>query len=133
VGTLRSDPFTEAVHARDLEAMRAALSPRVRFLSPVVFRPYEGRELVLGILGAAMRVLEDFTYVQRIEDGDVAALIFRARVGDRDIDGLDLLGFDADGLVRELKVMVRPMSGVHVLAEAMGAQLEAAGIAPPVG
>ena len=113
--------------------MREVLAPEARFLSPVVFRPYEGRDAVLAILGAAMRVFEDFSYVHRLEEGDVAALIFKARAGDREVDGLDLLSFDADGLVAELKVMVRPMSGLHALAEAMGRELEALGVAPAAG
>ena len=130
---MRCDPFVSAVHARDPEAMRDVLAPEVRFLSPVVFRPYEGRDVVLAILGAAMRVFDDFSYAHRLEDGDVAALIFAARIGDRAVDGLDLLSFDADGLVTELKVMVRPMSGLHALAEAMGRELEALGLAPAAG
>jgi len=130
---MRCDPFVSAVHARDPEAMRDVLAPEVRFLSPVVFRAYEGREVVLAILGAAMRTFDDFSYVHVLEEGDVAALIFRARVGDRELDGLDLLSFDADGLVGELKVMVRPMSATVALAEAMGRELEALGLAPAAG
>ena len=54
-------------------------------------------------------------------------------MGDREVDGLDLLRFDADGKVRELMVMVRPMSGLNALAEAMGRQFERLGITPPAG
>jgi hypothetical protein len=54
----------------------------------------------------------------------VATLIFAARVGDRQVDGLDLLRFDPDGRVRELMVMVRPMSGLNALAEAMARRFE---------
>ena len=49
-----------------------------------------------------MKVFEDFRYVEQLEDGDAAALIFKARVGDRELDGLDLLRFDAEGKVAEL-------------------------------
>jgi hypothetical protein len=130
----KSDAFSEAVEARDGAAITAALSEDVVFRSPVVFRPYEGRELVSTILvEAAMKVLEDFRYLHRFEDEAAAALVFKARVGDREVDGLDLLRFADDGKVAELTVMVRPMSGVRALAEAMGRQFERLGIAPPVG
>lgn len=130
---MHSDTFVEAVHARSPELMSEALAPDVRFLSPVVFRPYEGRETVLKVLEAAMNVFEDFTYVHRIEGDGVAALIFQARVGDRDVDGLDLLAFDADGLVGEMKVMVRPLSGITALAERMAEQFDRLGVTAPAG
>jgi SnoaL-like domain len=123
--------FQRAVEAGDLDAVVDALSPDVVFRSPVVYKPYEGREPVSVVLGAAARVFEDFKYVRRIESDHGVALIFKARVGDRDVDGLDLLRFDDDGLISELMVMVRPMSGMRALAAAMGEELERMGVAPP--
>ena len=125
---MRSDAFKAAVEAEDGAAIAACLSDEVRFFSPVVFRPYDGKEVVTAILvEGAMKVFSDFRYTDRLEDGDTAALIFSARVGGREVQGLDLLRFDADGRVAELTVMVRPMSGMHALAERMRAMLEAAG------
>ncbi len=100
----------------------------------MVFRAYEGKPLVKAILvEGAMKVFEDFRYVEQLEEGDTSTLIFKARVGDRELDGLDLLRFDEDGRIRELTVMVRPMSGMNALAEAMGRQFERLGISPPAG
>jgi SnoaL-like domain len=123
--------FERAVDAKDIGALTELLAPDVAFRSPVVYRAYEGRELVSAVLGAASRVFEDFEYVQRFHSDDRAALIFKARVGSRNVEGLDLVRFDEDGMVSELTVMVRPMSGVHALAEAMGEELERLGVAPP--
>jgi SnoaL-like domain len=129
---MKSDAFTAAIKARDPEALTDALADDVVFRSPVVFRAYEGKPVVSTILTeGAMKVLEDFRYVERFEDGDAAALIFKARVGERELDGLDLLRFDRDGKVAELVVMVRPMSGLNALAEAMGREFERLGITPP--
>jgi hypothetical protein len=110
----------------DGEAIVATLAPDVVFRSPVVYKPYEGKEAVSRLLHAVATVFEDFRYVEQVETGDTATLIFEARVGEREVQGVDILRFDADGRVRELIVMVRPMSGVHALAEAMQRQLEAA-------
>ncbi len=128
------DRFVDAVHARDGDAITAALAPDVRFFSPVVFKAYEGRDVVgLILVEGAMKVFEDFEYVHRLEDPEarVATLIFRARAGDRDVDGLDLLTFDEDGLVAELKVMTRPLSATNALAALMGERFEALGLVPP--
>ena len=129
-----ADRFSAAIAGSDPDALRAALADDVVFRSPVVFRPYEGKDLVGTILTeGAMKVFSDFRYIDRFEDGDSAALVFEARVGDREVQGLDLLRFDDDGLVAELTVMVRPMSGLHALADAMGREFERLGISPPRG
>ena len=47
-------------------------------------------------------------------------------MGDREVHGLDLVHTDGDGLVDELAVMVRPMSGLIALGDAMRAKIEAA-------
>jgi len=125
--------FERAVEARDVDALVGALAPDVVFRSPVVYRSYEGRELVATVLEAVTRVFEDFEYVQRFEGDGTAALIFKARVGDRELEGLDLLRIDDGGLVSELTVMVRPMSGVQALAAAMAEELERMGVPAPGG
>ena len=129
---MKSDPFVNAVESGDRSAVPDVLAEDVVFRSPVVFRPYEGRAAVGVVLTeGAMNVFEDFRYTDRFESGDSAALIFEARVGDRELQGLDLLRFDAEGRVCELTVMVRPMSGLTALGEAMARQFERVGLAPP--
>jgi hypothetical protein len=129
---MKSDAFRAAVEAEDRDGVRAALAEDVVFRSPVVFRPYEGHAVVSAILTeGAMNVFQDFRYVEHFEDEETAALIFKATVGDREVDGLDLLRFDGDGKVTELMVMVRPMSGLNALGEAMGREFERLGITPP--
>jgi hypothetical protein len=123
---VRSDAFRAAAEAKDFSAASELFAEDVAFRSPVVFKPYEGREALKVLLGAVSRVFEDFRYVDQVESGDAATLVFEARVGDRELQGVDILRFDAEGRVREMIVMVRPMSGMHALAEAMQRQLEAA-------
>jgi SnoaL-like domain len=128
---VRSDAFRAAVEAKDLNAARDVLADDVVFRSPVVFRPYEGRDAVIVILGAVIHVFEDFRYTDHVEGEDAAVLVFETNVGDRQVEGVDILRFDDAGRVRELTVMVRPMSGMHALAERMREMLEGAGAASP--
>ena len=121
-------PFRLAVEAHDLDAMRGLLADDVVFNSPVAHKPFEGREVVAQVLAFAAATFEDFRYVDEVADGDRVALIFRARVGDRELQGLDLVHTTADGLIDELTVMVRPMSGLVALGEAMAAKVTAAGL-----
>lgn len=123
---MRSDAFRTAAEAKDFGAADELLAADVTFRSPVVFKPYEGRDQVKLILNAVVQVFEDFRYLEQVESGDVAVLQFEARIGDRLLQGVDILKFADDDSIRELTVMVRPMSGMHALAEAMRRMLEPA-------
>jgi hypothetical protein len=120
-------PFRRAIEARDLEAAVALLHEDVVFKSPVVFKPYQGREALRLILGAVLKVFEDFRYVREIgaDDARDHALVFEARVGDKLLEGCDFIRLDDDGLISELTVMVRPLAATLALADAMKAQLAA--------
>jgi SnoaL-like domain len=121
-------PFRAAVEAGDVDAGVALLADDVVFRSPVVYKPYEGKPAVELILRTVFRVFQDFRYEAEIGAAGAAdhVLVFRARVGDREVHGADFIHTRPDGAIDEFTVMVRPMSGMHALAEAMRQQLEAA-------
>lgn len=119
-------PFRAAIETGDLDALPDLLAEDVRFLSPVAFAPYDGRPVVSAILRAVTRVFTDFRYVREISDGRDHALVFKARVGDREVHGCDFLHHDDSGLIDEFCVMVRPLSGAKALSEAMAVEFEAA-------
>ena len=121
-----SDAFRQAAESKDLSGIDDLFTEDVTFKSPVVFKPYEGRDAIALLLGAVSQVFEDFRYTDQVESGDAAALAFSARVGDRELDGIDFLHFDADGRIDRMAVYVRPMSGVNALADAMQRKLETA-------
>ena len=54
------------------------------------------------------------------------ALVFQARIGDKQVEGCDFLHVDENGSIDELVVMVRPLSAALALADAMKAQLASA-------
>jgi SnoaL-like protein len=121
-----SDRFRAAAETKDFSAIDDLFAEDVVFRSPVVFKPYEGRDAVAMLLGAVAQVFEEFRYTDQVETDDAAALAFSARVGDRELDGIDFLNFDSDGRINRMAVYVRPMSGVNALAEAMQKKLEEA-------
>ncbi|MFD7611812.1 nuclear transport factor 2 family protein [Streptomyces sp. NPDC059828] len=122
-------PFRKAVESGDHADIPALLAEDVVFTSPVAFRPYQGKAMTTAILRGVIRVFEDFRYVREINgaDGRDHALVFTARVGDREINGCDFLHMNEDGLIDDFMVMVRPLSAAQALAEAMGAQFDEIG------
>lgn len=118
--------FRDAVESRDIDHVMSLMTDDVTFRSPVVHKPYKGRDAVAGILRAVLRVFEDFRYDREIgaEGSADHALVFRARVGDRELEGCDFLHVDEAGLIDEFFVMIRPLSAALAVAEAMRAELE---------
>ena len=122
---MQSDAFRKAAESKDFSAFEEIFAENVTFRSPAVFGPYEGRGAVAMLLTAVAGVFEDFRYTDQVETGDTAVLAFSAMVGDRELDGVDLLRFDGAGRVREMSVYIRPLSGLNALAEAMQRTFEA--------
>jgi len=123
---MKSDGFKRAAESKDFSKAEELFSPEVVFRSPAVFKPYSGLEAIGVILKTVADVFEDFRYVDQVETGDTAVLIFEARVGDRELNGVDVLRCDEDGRIAEMMVMIRPASGLMALGEEMGRRLAAA-------
>jgi limonene-1,2-epoxide hydrolase len=127
-----ADQLKTALESRDLDAAVALMAPDIVFRSPIVHKPYQGPEAVRALLGGVMAIFEDFRYERVIGASDAAdhALVFTARIGDRQLEGCDFLHENADGLIDEFVVMVRPLTGAHALAEGMRAHFEGGVPAP---
>ena len=118
-----SHPFGRAIEAGDEDAAVATLSENIEFRSPAVYKPYHGKEQVEGILRLVATVFENFRYTNEWRDGRTTILFFEANVGDRELQGIDLLEENDDGLVERFTVMIRPLSGLQAVAAAMAAKL----------
>jgi hypothetical protein len=118
--------FRRGVESKDVAVMMEAFADGAVLHSPITFRPFEGKEAIARLLGILMQVFQDFHYTDELtaEDG-TKALIFRTRVGDRDVEGLDLIRFDGRGRIRDFTVMVRPRSAVEALLREVSARLAA--------
>ena len=110
------------------------------FLSPVVFKPLEGRELTKMYLNAAYKVFPgdeksqkntdssmdagSFNYTKYILDGNHAALEFETIIDDIQVNGIDIITCDENSLITEFKVMIRPKKAVEKIQEQMASMLE---------
>jgi hypothetical protein len=120
--------FRAAVESGEIGAVAELLAADIVFHSPVTFHPFLGRETVVGLLEQVAQVFEDFRYTDELQAGDAHALIFRATVGDREVEGVDLLRFDEQGLICDFTVMLRPLSGLIPFAQEMGERAASAGL-----
>jgi len=118
-----SHPFRRAAEAKDLELLAGALREDVVLHSPILFRGFEGREVVTQVLTHVAATLEDLTYTDELAGENTVALRFKARVGDRELEGIDFLELDETGRVAELTVFMRPMSALTAFNERMAERL----------
>jgi hypothetical protein len=130
-----SERFRAAVEAGESAGSSELFHEDAVFRSPVVYRPYAGRDVVLEVLRAAERVLGlggHFRYLHQLEDSDarVAILEFATEVDGRQVEGIDKLTFDQDGRITELKVMLRPVSALQAVGARMGEELARLGLSP---
>jgi hypothetical protein len=118
----------DMVARRDMGDLRSLLHPQAVFRSPMAHTPYPGAAAVLLILSNVIQVFQDFAYHRQLvsDDGLSVVLEFSARVGERELKGIDLVRFDTDGLIVDFEVMVRPMSGLQALGDQMARRLAAA-------
>jgi hypothetical protein len=128
--------FRSAVEEGNVEQVPELFHEDAIFRSPVLFKPYEGREQVLKVLRAAERVLgagERFRYVHQLEDPNdrVAILEFASEVDGKQVEGIDKLTFDEDGLITEIKVMIRPASALQLVGAKMAEEFERVGLGLP--
>jgi hypothetical protein len=131
-----ADRFRAVVEERNVEQARELFHEHAAFRSPVLFKPYEGRDQVLKVLRAAEQVLgvgATFRYVHQLEDPNdrVAILEFATEVDGKEVEGIDKLTFDEDGRITELKVMIRPASALQVVGARMAEEFERVGLGLP--
>lgn len=119
------DTWHHMVASRDLSNLMSIVHPDAVFRSPMANTAYTSAPALMLALSTVIQVFEDFTYHRQLatDDGLNIVLEFSARVGDKQLKGIDLVRFNDEGLITEFEVMVRPLSGLQALGAEMGARL----------
>lgn len=123
--------YHAAVAAKDLPGVLATMRDDIRMHSPTKLKPFEGKAMVGFLFGHLFEVLEDLVFTHETTGrhettGEVrSVLFFRCRIAGKEAEGCDILDFDADGQIADFCVMIRPLTALLALNEAMGARLAA--------
>ncbi len=131
-----SDDFRAAVENGRVDQASELFRDDAIFRSPILFKPYEGRDQVQRVLQAAERVLAlggHFRYLHQLEDPHdrVAILEFATEVDGKRVEGIDKLTFDEEGRITELKVMLRPASALQAVGARMAEEFPRVGLSLP--
>ena len=130
----------QAMKSKDASIWNELLDDNVVFHSPVVFTPQKGKKITMmylmaatGVFGSAdnesslsesMQAKSKFHYVNEIVGETSALLEFESEIEGTYINGADLLKWNENNKLTEVKVMVRPLQAVNMLHQKMKAMLE---------
>jgi SnoaL-like domain len=111
--------------ARDRAGLDALLADDAVFLSPVVHAPQRGKAITSKYLAAALEVLgnSEFRYVEEWVGPNSAVLEFTTTIDGIEVNGVDIIGWNAEGRIDRFKVMIRPMKAIEVVRQRMAATL----------
>lgn len=135
-----ADEFRAAVEGGDFEAGIALFADDIRFYSPVKFTPFEGIDVVRALFRVLSRTFQDFRYVGEYTGTDIVGLDgpqaeshilhFRTVVDGKQVDGIDLIQVNDDGKIGTFTVMIRPMSALQTVSDAIVRGLVEDGVLP---
>jgi hypothetical protein len=112
------------VESRDPAELPGMIAEDAVFNSPAVHGAQAGRDLVVAYLSAALVVLgPELTYHDTWQRENDAVLRFTTVVDGKQVEGIDLITWDDDGLIVAFTVMVRPIRGLEAVIAAMAKQL----------
>lgn len=107
--------FLAAVQARDATTAAAQLAEYVILEGPINVAPFVGREQVAKVVSQLLDVFDEFTVTQIISGDGHFAVVTNIRIGTTEIDGIDLIGINAEGKVASLSIHLRPLRAIVAL------------------
>ncbi len=118
-------PYAQAWIAGDLDRVLSLLTDDVIFHSPLINEPsFEGRNSVALIFAIALDAFKEPQFTHHFGDARSHVLVADTRVLDRPLKTTWLLESDAKARIREVWLMVRPLTGLTALAQAIGRAIE---------
>jgi hypothetical protein len=111
------DRWHRIVAERDRVALHDVLAESVALGAPPYWSPLQGRPVVEHLLELVLETIEGFTYHREWLAGRELALEFRGRIGEVELQGVDLITLDDDGRIARLEVPMRPANAVAALRE----------------
>lgn len=112
------DSFQAAVDAGDATMLAPLLDPDVRLLGSVRPDPFAGRDTVLFIFGMLIALIQEPRYVSETLGSDQLVLLMQGKLGDQNLDGIQVITFGENGLITEFLDFVRPLPALNALQDA---------------
>jgi hypothetical protein len=113
----------EFVKTENAEILSEIFDENIKFHSPFIWKPKEGKLMATKIISTVVTVFENFKYVREIVGETDCVLEFEANIGELTLRGVDLIKVNEDGKIIDFEVMVRPANALQILGMEMGKRL----------
>ena len=87
--------------------------------APMLTKPVRGAAGVLNIIAHAARLAAPITYTLEVRDSNQTFLFWKGRAGEYTLEAVTILVDGEDGLIREVRVLMRPWPIVTIFRNAM--------------
>jgi hypothetical protein len=114
------DPFGEGWRSRNLERWIDALAPDVALHSPLLSIPFRGRHVARDLYSVLFTTFGEFTITDRSRSGDTEFIAWRGELDRRTVEGVDVIRYQTDGAIAEIRVLMRPLTAIAVFAATVG-------------
>lgn len=91
----------------------------VVIMAPILTKPVAGKRNVLGILNSAVRIASPIRYTLEVSDSRQTFLFWTGNAGGYPLQAVTILKDGADGLIREIRVLMRPWPVATIFRNAM--------------
>lgn len=116
----RSQAFIEQWHRifaeHDPSLILPLIDDDIEFFSPAIFAPKRGKTVVFELLSVVFDIFEGYRVTDTWTQGSEVLFEFEARVGKYTLQGIDRFRLNDDGRVVQMKVWIRPLTGLKELA-----------------
>lgn len=118
----------EFITTLNTDILDKILADEVKFHSPFVWKPKEGKLMAKAILTAASQTFENFKYIREISEENNFMLEFEANLGELNLRGVDIIELTVQGEIIDFKVMIRPANALQILGMEMSRKLSEKGL-----
>jgi hypothetical protein len=118
------DEWHRIIREQDIAAIVEILADDVEIGAPPYWNKLEGKELVGHLLGLILETIEEFTYHRQWRSGRELALEFTGVVDGHQLQGVDLITVNEEGLLAKIDVPMRPLGTIEHLRDKIGPKMQ---------
>jgi hypothetical protein len=119
-------PFRVAIESgANKDDLANLFSPDVSLLAPMLSKPVSGINTVLAVVSHAARIAGPIQYTHQVSDSKQTFLLWKGQVNGFTLEAATIVVNGEDGLIRQVRVLMRPWPVTILFRNAMYRELSA--------